>query len=59
MECGQPLHAFDLAKLDGRRIVVREPLPGETIEAIDHKTYELEPGMCVIADAGAPWPSAA
>ena len=51
LECGQPLHAFDLAKLDGRRIVVREALPGETIEAIDHKTYSLAPGMCVIADA--------
>jgi phenylalanyl-tRNA synthetase beta chain len=51
LECGQPLHAFDLAKLDGRRIVVREALPGETIEAIDHKTYPLAPGMCVIADA--------
>ena len=23
MECGQPLHAFDLAKLDGREIIVR------------------------------------
>jgi phenylalanyl-tRNA synthetase beta chain len=51
LECGQPLHAFDLAKLDDRRIVVREPLPGETIEAIDHKTYQLAAGMCVIADA--------
>ncbi len=51
MECGQPLHAFDLAKLDGRRIVVREAKPGEKFLAINHKTYELAPGMCVIADA--------
>jgi hypothetical protein len=29
MECGQPLHAFDLAKLAGREIIVREALPGE------------------------------
>ncbi len=51
MECGQPLHAFDFAKLAGHEIVVREPRRGEKLEAIDHKTYELEPGMCVIADA--------
>ena len=35
----------------GREIIVRGPRPGETIEAIDHKTYALEPDMCVIADA--------
>ncbi len=50
MECGQPLHAFDLAKLGGPEIVVREAKKGEAFLAIDHKTYELEPGMCVIAD---------
>ncbi len=54
MECSQPLHAFDLAKLDGREIVVREPRKGEKLEAINHKTYELEPGMCVIADRSGP-----
>ena len=51
MECGQPLHAFDLSRLQGREIIVREPHKGETLEAIDHKMYQLEPGMCVIADA--------
>jgi phenylalanyl-tRNA synthetase beta chain len=51
MECGQPLHAFDLAKLAGREIVVRDAKRGETLLAIDHKTYTLSPGMCVIADA--------
>jgi phenylalanyl-tRNA synthetase beta chain len=51
MECGQPLHAFDLAKLHGREIIVREAEAGETFVAIDHREYELTPGMCVIADA--------
>jgi len=51
MECGQPLHAFDFARLRGPEIIVRRARPGETIEAIDHKTYALEPAMCVIADA--------
>jgi phenylalanyl-tRNA synthetase beta chain len=50
MECGQPLHAFDLNRLDGREIVVRDARPGEQFLAINHKTYALAPGMCVIAD---------
>ena len=54
MECGQPLHAFDFRKLDGREIIVREAHRGERFEAINHKTYELEPGMCVIADRSRP-----
>ncbi len=51
LECGQPLHAFDFRKLQGAKIIVREPRPEETLLAIDHKSYRLEPGMCVIADA--------
>ncbi|MCE5268317.1 MAG: phenylalanine--tRNA ligase subunit beta, partial [Planctomycetaceae bacterium] len=62
MECGQPLHTFDFAKLcgagvspaQGAEIIVRRPLPGETIEAIDHKTYVLGPQMCLICDARNP-----
>jgi phenylalanyl-tRNA synthetase beta chain len=50
MESGQPLHAFDFRKLEGREIMVREARQGERVEAINHKTYELAPGMCVIAD---------
>jgi phenylalanyl-tRNA synthetase beta chain len=54
MECGQPLHAFDLAQLKGRQIIVREAKAGETFQAIDHKTYQLDAGTCVIADAERP-----
>lgn len=50
-ECGQPLHAFDLAQLKGGKIIVREAKKDEEFTAIDHKTYKLSPGMCVIADA--------
>ncbi len=50
LECGQPLHAFDLGKLRGRRIIVRRALPGEPFTAINHKTYALTDQMCVIAD---------
>lgn len=54
MECGQPLHAFDLASLQGQQIIVREAQDGEEFEAIDHHTYKLSAGMCVIADANRP-----
>jgi phenylalanyl-tRNA synthetase beta chain len=51
MECGQPLHAFDLRHLQGNRIIVRDAKPQEPFVAIDHRSYLLNPGMCVIADA--------
>lgn len=51
MEIGQPLHAFDYAKIAGRRIVVRRAKAGEEFLAIDHKTYTLDKDTCVIADA--------
>jgi len=54
MESGQPLHAFDLAKLRGKKIIVREAKTGEKFAAINHKEYTLEPGMTVIADAERP-----
>jgi len=54
LECGQPLHAFDLAKLRGGRIVVRRAVDGEQFTAINHKTYALTGQMCVIADAERP-----
>ncbi len=51
MECGQPLHAFDYGKVADSQIIVRRGGKGEAIEAIDHRTYELDASMCVIADA--------
>lgn len=54
MECGQPLHAFDMDRLHGQRIVVRRARAGEKLQAIDHKEYALAPDMCVIADADHP-----
>ncbi len=51
LECGQPLHVFDLQLLRGSEIIVREAGVGEEFEAIDHRTYILDPGVCVIADA--------
>ena len=54
LESGQPLHAFDLAKIRGGRIVVRRAVEGEPFVAINHKTYALSERMGVIADAERP-----
>ncbi|MDI6787987.1 MAG: phenylalanine--tRNA ligase subunit beta [Planctomycetota bacterium] len=54
METGQPLHAFDLDKLDGHKIIVRNVCKGEKIMTIDGKTYELSAQTLVIADARRP-----
>lgn len=54
LELGQPMHAFDLAKLDGRRIIVRRAKGGEQFTAIDATKHELTEKMLVIADASQP-----
>jgi phenylalanyl-tRNA synthetase beta chain len=54
LESGQPLHAFDLAKIRGGRIVVRRAVEGEPFTAINHKTYTLTDRMAVIADGERP-----
>jgi phenylalanyl-tRNA synthetase beta chain len=56
-ETGQPLHAFDLAKLGGLRvpqIIVRRARAGETLTTLDGQARELTPEMLVIADAERP-----
>ena len=53
-ETGQPLHAFDAAKLSGKVIEVRRAHRGEKLEALDDKTYGLLPDDLVIADASGP-----
>ena len=66
LECGQPLHAFDLALLaegrsrpEGRtrpegRIVVRRARPNETMATLDAVERKLTADMLVIADAQSP-----
>lgn len=49
LELGQPMHAFDLDKLQGA-IQVREAGAGETVELLDGRTVELSGDTTVIAD---------
>ncbi|WP_114388900.1 phenylalanine--tRNA ligase subunit beta [Notoacmeibacter marinus] len=46
---GRPLHVFDAAKVKGD-LTIRRAKDGETVEALDEWTYELNDGICVIAD---------
>jgi phenylalanyl-tRNA synthetase beta chain len=52
-ELGQPLHAYDLARLEGHRIVVRRARAGERLTTLDGVDRELDPEMLAIADARA------
>ena len=49
METGQPLHAFDMSKLDGG-IVVRAAADGEKFLALNGEEYALSSDDLVIAD---------
>src|SRR5687767_8175606 len=53
-ELGQPMHAFDLDKLSGRRIVVRKARSGETITTLDEAERKLDTTMLAICDADKP-----
>src|SRR5438046_771794 len=53
-ELGQPLHAFDLAKLTENRIIVRRAEKDETITTLDGVERHLDKEMLVIADARGP-----
>jgi phenylalanyl-tRNA synthetase beta chain len=46
---GRPLHVFDAAKVHGN-LTVRRARKGETLLALDGKTYTLDDAVCVIAD---------
>ncbi len=46
---GRPLHVFDAKKVKGH-LTVRRAVNGETVLALDGKTYTLDAAMCVIAD---------
>lgn len=54
LETGQPMHAFDLDKIEGTKIIIREAKQGEKITTIDDVERQLVQGMLVIADEKKP-----
>lgn len=54
LEIGQPIHAFDLDKVSGKKIIVRRALDGEKIKTLDGVERTLDSSMLVIADDSKP-----
>jgi len=53
-DLGRPLHVFDAAKIAGDHLTMQKAQGGESLVALDDKTYTLETGMTVIKDAERP-----
>ena len=51
---GQPLHAFDLDRVAGRRLVVRRAAENEAVDTLDGQTRRLDAEMVVICDDDGP-----
>ena len=54
LETGQPVHAFDAERLQGKTLSVRRAKPGEKISGLDGDTHLLEVEDLVIADGHGP-----
>jgi phenylalanyl-tRNA synthetase beta chain len=54
LELGQPLHAFDMDKLRGGCIVVRNAKAGEKLTTLNGVEHELRPEQMMICDAERP-----
>ena len=50
LETGHPMHAFDMAKVKDKHIIVRRAFEGEKIVTLDGKERDLTPNMLMIAD---------
>ncbi|MFO0188074.1 MAG: phenylalanine--tRNA ligase subunit beta, partial [Alphaproteobacteria bacterium] len=51
---GRPLHVFDVAKVQGKTLTMRMAREGESLLALNGKTYALTPEDGIIADAAGP-----
>ena len=49
-DIGRPLHAYDADKIAGDKLIIRNGVAGETLTALNEKTYELDDEMIVIGD---------
>jgi len=49
-----PIHAFDLAKISGRKIIIRKATDAEVLRGLEDRDISLTPEMLVIADEKKP-----
>ena len=48
-DIGRPLHAYDADKIEGGKLIIRNAKQGESLTALNEKTYELDEDMLVMA----------
>jgi phenylalanyl-tRNA synthetase beta chain len=53
-DLGQPMHAYDLARIPGRSLVARRARAGESLTTLDERARALDTDTLVIADADGP-----
>ena len=54
VDLGRPLHAYDIDKIDGGKLIIGRAKAGQTMTALNEKTYDLDEDMLVIGDANGP-----
>jgi phenylalanyl-tRNA synthetase beta chain len=54
LETGQPLHAFDLDRVAGHRLIVRQAHANETMRTLDGQLRQFDERMVLIADDEGP-----
>jgi len=53
-DLGQPIHAFDLDKLEGESLIIRNGKEGEKLTTLDKKEINLDDSILIIADEKSP-----
>jgi phenylalanyl-tRNA synthetase beta chain len=53
-ELNQPMHAYDIAKLQGPAVLARRARADETVTTLDGVSRKLDPSMTIIADESGP-----
>ena len=54
LETGNPMHAYDLCKLEGSSLIVRRAAAGETMQTLDGLEHEFDTEMLLICDTAVP-----
>lgn len=51
LECGKPIHAFDLDLIAGKTLIIKKAADGERFTTLDGKERALDSSMTMVADA--------
>ncbi len=54
LEMGNPMHAYDLGKLEDSSLIVRKAAKGETMQTLDGLEHKFDDEMLLIADTAVP-----